>query len=230
MIARAETEARPGLAHYLYLERNALHRELAAAIARLPGDDLCVLDLGCGQKRYDALFADKAARIFGLEPARTPYADLVARAERLPFRDASLDVVLCTQVFQYLDDPFAAAREIHRVLRAGGLALVSAPSTYPLYDPPRPRWRFMPDGLRALFKDFDEVEIKPLGGFIACYAQTLNLFLKNLVFGRRPWENWATKRLMWWLVFPLVNLAGKALDALFYNPRAAIGHLVTARK
>ena len=42
----------------------------------------------------------------------------------LPFPDASLDVVWCERVLQHLDDAPAALREMARVLRPGGRALV----------------------------------------------------------------------------------------------------------
>ncbi|GAA3126400.1 ubiquinone/menaquinone biosynthesis C-methylase UbiE [Kribbella aluminosa] len=42
------------------------------------------------------------------------------RAERLPFEDASVDVVRCERVLQHVDEPGDAVREIARVLRPGG--------------------------------------------------------------------------------------------------------------
>jgi len=49
------------------------------------------------------------------------FAGLVrARAERLPFRDASFDHVTFTYLLRYVDDPAATLRELARVLRPGG--------------------------------------------------------------------------------------------------------------
>lgn len=45
-------------------------------------------------------------------------------ATALPFDDATVDVVRSERVFQHLDDPVAAAREVARVLRAGGRAAI----------------------------------------------------------------------------------------------------------
>ena len=49
------------------------------------------------------------------------FTDLVhARAERLPFPDASFDHVTFTYLLRYVDDPAATLRELARVLRPGG--------------------------------------------------------------------------------------------------------------
>jgi SAM-dependent methyltransferase len=40
--------------------------------------------------------------------------------QNLPFPDGSFDLVICQQGLQYLPDPSAGLRQIHRVLRPGG--------------------------------------------------------------------------------------------------------------
>jgi ubiquinone/menaquinone biosynthesis C-methylase UbiE len=49
---------------------------------------------------------------------------LVADAERLPFRNAAFDVVYSWGVLHHSPDTAAAVREVHRVLRPGGIARV----------------------------------------------------------------------------------------------------------
>ncbi|MGA9812629.1 MAG: class I SAM-dependent methyltransferase, partial [Terriglobales bacterium] len=46
----------------------------------------------------------------------------------LPFADASFDVVVSLQSFQYLDHPAAAIRQIARVLKPGGHFLLTVPN------------------------------------------------------------------------------------------------------
>jgi ubiquinone/menaquinone biosynthesis C-methylase UbiE len=49
-------------------------------------------------------------------------------AESLAFADASFDRVYCSEVLEHVIDPTAVLREIRRVLRPNGLAVISVPN------------------------------------------------------------------------------------------------------
>lgn len=49
-------------------------------------------------------------------------------AEELPFADASFDRVFCTEVIEHVQHPERVLRELARVLRTGGRAVVSLPN------------------------------------------------------------------------------------------------------
>lgn len=53
--------------------------------------------------------------------------DVQASLTRLPFAPASFDLVICYHVLEHVPDDAAAMRELARVLRAGGVALVQVP-------------------------------------------------------------------------------------------------------
>lgn len=53
--------------------------------------------------------------------------DIRGDATRLPFRDATFDVVLCSHVLEHVRDDAQAMREMRRVLRPGGWAVVDVP-------------------------------------------------------------------------------------------------------
>ena len=58
----------------------------------------------------------------GLENVR------IGEAAELPFEDGSFDLVTALDVVEHLDDDAAAFREMRRVLRPGGLLLVTVPA------------------------------------------------------------------------------------------------------
>jgi SAM-dependent methyltransferase len=82
---------------------------------------------------------------------------------RLPFADDSIDVVLCTEVLEHCRDPKGACREIYRVVKPDGLALVSSPFCWPdhrtnEYDD---YWRFTEQGYELLLEQFESLSVVP---------------------------------------------------------------------
>ena len=82
--------------------------------------------------------------------------DLCARNDHVP---TGFDFVVCTEVLEHTLQPFDAVAEIHRLLKSGGLLLLTVPFNFRIHGPLPDCWRFTEHGLRALLKDFDLVEL-----------------------------------------------------------------------
>lgn len=74
--------------------------------------------------------------------------DVFGSAEALPLADESCDAVACFEVLEHVENPSRAIHEAVRVLRRGGIYVISAPFLYPLHDRPRDFRRYTPFGLR----------------------------------------------------------------------------------
>jgi SAM-dependent methyltransferase len=112
----------------------------AAILAALPARIGALLDIGTGTGRLLELAADRVGRATGVDASREMLALARARlaerglAERcavrqadmyrLPFADASFDVVALQMVLHYAEDPAAAIAEAARVLHPEGLLVI----------------------------------------------------------------------------------------------------------
>jgi ubiquinone/menaquinone biosynthesis C-methylase UbiE len=100
-----------------------------------------VLDIACGTGYGSTILATEgqARRIVGIDLARDALANAcgsplrhkvsfaIGRAERLPLRPETFDVVVSMETIEHLSEPEPFLLELRRVLRAGGLAVVSTP-------------------------------------------------------------------------------------------------------
>ena len=110
-------------------QRSARVREKLERVRAVAGDAR-VLEVGSGA--HGLVFFFGTTRGVGVDPLACDYAALfpawqsrartiAAAGERLPFADASFDVVLCDNVVDHAEDPARIARELSRVLAPGGL-------------------------------------------------------------------------------------------------------------
>jgi SAM-dependent methyltransferase len=78
----------------------------------------------------EAFFARRFKALFGRhETADIAMPDVDHRVDlqRLPFDDASFDVVFASHVLEHVPDDAAAIRQIHRILKPGGTAFLPVP-------------------------------------------------------------------------------------------------------
>lgn len=62
----------------------------------------------------------------------SPIAKVKMDIREMPFGDNSFDVLLCNHVLEHIDDELKATREIYRVLKPGGWAILQVPLDYSL--------------------------------------------------------------------------------------------------
>jgi len=168
---------------------------------------LAVLDVGCGDRPYEALWS-AAASVVGFDVPGNPHADLHGSIDALPVDDASFDVVLCLQVLEHVPDPAAAVRELRRVVRPGGRVLASTHGVYPYHPNPDDLWRWTHSGLERLFRDngdWSSVSVSTGAGTAETVAM-LVAHLVDLLFKRAGIRALGSPFVL------ALNAAGEALD------------------
>jgi len=131
------------------------------------GSPTYAADLDCS---YDILDLDSSNRL------ATIVADICdpALSARIETR---YDFAICTAVLQLVADPRQAIRNLHALLRPGGVLLV-AEKTVSKKDSwfgDVDRWRFTPNGLRDLLAGFERIEVESFGNVYAICAYLLGI-------------------------------------------------------
>ncbi len=169
------------------------------------------IDVGCGTA--------KKSGFLGLDIAKLPGVDIVADIQKkIPLKDNSVEEIYCANVLQHIPDWKAALKEMHRVLKLGGILCLLVPHfthsraynpfhkhhfslhCFDYFDPRTElaaRRHYYTEDIRFKVKDV-KIEIRTSKIFFWTY---LINFLVNL--NRRTqhiWESWFC------FIFPAINI------------------------
>jgi SAM-dependent methyltransferase len=138
-------------------------------------DDTYSRRFGAGVDRVDVLSAWQDA------PRATIVADL---ADAPQIDDATFDCAIVTQTLHYIWDVAAAVATLHRILRPGGVALVSVPGINKLDAGPWPdQWHLTPASAERSFTEAFEggdVDVEARGNVLTATALLQGLATEEL--------------------------------------------------
>lgn len=135
----------------------------------------------------------------------TPYpgVSIIASAENIPLADNSVARIISDNVLEHIANPALAVREMHRLLAPGGVAYVATPFLYPFHSSPSDYQRWSTQGLIALCKDFEVVEIGVRAGPFSAFTAYLNHLVGLLLSCGSPTLDSLFTNLVMFLTFPL---------------------------
>ena len=176
----------------IYYVRNAIVKALKENVSKFDGT---LLDVGCGQMPYKELILSardsKVTKYVGLDLEvssihKTSVADLLWDGKIMPLNDKSVESAMATEVLEHCREPEIILKEIHRVLKPGGVFFFTVPFLWPLHEVPYDEYRYTPFCLERLLNTagFGKIELEALGGWDASLAQMIGLWVR-----RRPFTN-----------------------------------------
>lgn len=211
-----------------FLARRELFRAISIEAKTLIAE--YILDVGCGSKPYLPLFP--GAKYIGVDINNPGHDHSLEDIEvfysglDLPFAEATFDNVLCFQVLEHVFAPDYFLSEIYRVLKPGGVLLLTVPLIWNEHEQPQDFARYTSFGLRHLLGKNDLVlqRQSKLNSGLAAICQLVNAFVAS------SWRN-TPLVLFKPLIFTIFNIVG-LMASMFPNRDDSLylDNLIVAKK
>lgn len=143
---------------------------------RLVKEGSVLVDVGCGAMPYRRALSPELSKYIGVDFSDSTNADIFFRPDgTVPLDDNSADIVLSTQVLEHVNDPAMYLKECFRILKPGGLIILSTHGYWIYHPSPEDYWRWTSAGLKKVLKNagFEIVEFKGLIGLLPVALQLL---------------------------------------------------------
>jgi len=140
-----------------------------------------VIDFGCGTQPYKQLF--NAEEYVGVEidiPGEYKDKGIVYYdGKHIPFEDETFDSMISSEVFEHVVNIEEIVKELNRVLKTGGNALITVPFVYPRHCWPNDYRRYTYEGIKKLLTSngFEILKCESNAGFIESIAELINNYV-----------------------------------------------------
>lgn len=155
------------------------------------------LDYGAGTAKYRNIIKPYFSEYIAFDIVGGPNVDVTGDVLLPPFSDGSFDTVICTQVLEHVEKPWVVTSQIKRLLKKGGVVVVSAPFIFPYHADPYDFFRYTRQGLESLFKNdgFEIIESGSYGKIFSVFSEIIHFSVWNpyKAEGRTVWAGRAVR-------------------------------------
>lgn len=139
------------------------------------------LDLGAGSAKYRDIIRPKTSEYITFDMVPGKNIDVVGNVLDLPFSDKSFDTVISTQVLEHVEKPWMMVKEIYRILKTGGICILTAPFLTPYHPDPKDFFRYTTEGVKSLFKNegFSILECDYYGQVFTLFSEMIRFVFFN---------------------------------------------------
>jgi SAM-dependent methyltransferase len=189
-----------------------------------------LIDLGCGDMPFRQQLSSQLEAYDSLDffprSNQVTYVGDIQHMDMIPA--STYDTAICLEVLEHIGDPFMAVREIQRILKAGGVLIVSVPHLSRLHDEPHDYYRYTRHGLRYLLEQngFSIQVLEQRGGLFSFLGHQVSTVALGLVW-RVPLLQQVAWFLNSWLIVRGADLLDRRLDR---SGIFALGYTAVASK
>jgi SAM-dependent methyltransferase len=148
-------------------------------------------DIGCGKAPYFGIYSPLVSRSIWVDWENSLHAnsslDVTCDLNKeIALADESVDTVLCSDVLEHIYNIGQIWREIARVLRPGGKAIIAVPFLYWVHEAPHDYHRYTLFALRRYAEDvrLEVVSVRALGGWAYVIADLISKRLSRPLLQR----------------------------------------------
>lgn len=135
-----------------------------------------LLDFGCGSKPYKETILSYNFEYLGADLASIEGIDVaISESGILDLEDASVDVVLSSQVLEHIYDFDIYLRECNRVLKPNGQLILSTHGHWQFHPDPNDYWRWTSQGLKMVIER-NNFEINRFEGIMNMISVSIQYF------------------------------------------------------
>ena len=191
----------------LDFQTNTVYRQLQEFLPQMQGK---VLDIGCGQSPYKHLLNSQKTQYYGvdIEEANQKFDYKNSQiihfdGQNIPLGDSLMDSFICTEVLEHIQEPEKFIAEIYRVLKVGGVGVVTVPWSARYHYIPYDYYRYTPSTLNRLFQNFSSIKIVPRGTDITVIVSKIIVAYFRGLQSPQKFISWLLKVLLDLVIFPL---------------------------
>ncbi len=215
-----------------FLNYKYLFEDLQAAISKHAKGDL--LDIGCGNKPYQPFFEGKLSSYMGCDIIQSDknQVDIICPATDIPLPDNVKDTVFSTQVIEHVADHRKLLSEAFRILKPGGVIIVSGPMAWEHHEEPYDFFRFTQYGFEWILSEagFTDIEIKGNGGKWAMVGQLTLNSMRSSFAKKSPLRKLLSGLYFIFRIKWIINAFFSWLDKVDKDYSATLNFVVTAKK
>lgn len=201
-----------------------------------------VLDVGAGSSPYREFFIENNKYVtqdaVPLNPEQLRdgqgygQIDIISDISKIPLESKSVDVIICTEVIEHVPHPIDALKEMTRLLKTGGLLILTAPLQSGLHQVPFHFYGgYTPFFYEKFLNDnFKNIKIMSNGNSYDFLSQEIYRFVRRIFSKALPLFIIAFPFFLLLFLFTIIIRIGSIIKIFPYDNDFPIGYHVTAIK